>query len=207
MLCYQWMHIHGVPEIILSDRGKEFLGVVTSVCQCLDIKQVRTTPYHPRTNGLCESQHSQDTDHRIKNPFSERFGRRPNGPLCSRKFRSPATSHPLVPPTTYLHSIWSLVALLVCLRKTFVFPSRATLFRYPDTSNAPSSTAKIARSYRDCNSAPSRRTESIRSSCGKSMMMPGRVPSSPNKLSPKVTTLERQATSFVCASHNRNFPS
>ena len=56
-LCTLWIHTHGVPELILSDRGKEFLGVVTTVCQCLGIRQIRTTPYHPRTNGLCESQH------------------------------------------------------------------------------------------------------------------------------------------------------
>lgn len=43
--------------MILSDRGKEFLVVVTSVCRCLQIRQIRTTPYHPRTNGLWESQH------------------------------------------------------------------------------------------------------------------------------------------------------
>lgn len=51
------MHVHGVPELILSDRDKEFLGVATSVCRCLSILHTKTTPYHPRTNGLCESQH------------------------------------------------------------------------------------------------------------------------------------------------------
>ena len=71
-LCTQWMHIHGVPELILSDRVKEFLGVVTSVCTCLDVKQVRTTPYHPRTNGLCESQHKTLTTSRTENPFLPR---------------------------------------------------------------------------------------------------------------------------------------
>ena len=56
-LARSWFHVHGLPEFILSDRGKEFLGVLTVVCRMLDIKQVKTTPYHPRTNGLCESQH------------------------------------------------------------------------------------------------------------------------------------------------------
>ena len=56
-LCTQWIHVHGVPEIILSDRGKEFLGVITSVCKCLDIKHIQTIPYYPPTNDLCESQH------------------------------------------------------------------------------------------------------------------------------------------------------
>ena len=57
VLCTTWFHTHGIPEFILSDRGKEFLGVASTVCQLLGIKHVKTTPYHPRTNGLCESQH------------------------------------------------------------------------------------------------------------------------------------------------------
>ena len=56
-LCLHWICIHGVPGFLLSDRGKEFLGVVSSVCKLLDIKQICTTPYHPQTNGLCEVQH------------------------------------------------------------------------------------------------------------------------------------------------------
>ena len=56
-LCNHWFHVHGLPAFILSDRGKEFLGVVSTVCKSLNIKHIKTTPYHPRTNGLCESQH------------------------------------------------------------------------------------------------------------------------------------------------------
>lgn len=56
-LCRQWFHFHGIPEFILSDRGKEFMGVMSTVCALLGIKQIRTTPYHPQTNGLCEVQH------------------------------------------------------------------------------------------------------------------------------------------------------
>ena len=56
-LCNFWFHVHGLPSHILSDRGKEFLGVVSTVCVALEIKHIKTTPYHPRTNGLCESQH------------------------------------------------------------------------------------------------------------------------------------------------------
>ena len=32
-----------------------------TVCKILQIKHIRTTPYHPRTNGLCESQHKMLT--------------------------------------------------------------------------------------------------------------------------------------------------
>ena len=42
----QWMHVHGVPELILSDRGKKFLGVVTSVCN------IPTVPASPQGCGL-----------------------------------------------------------------------------------------------------------------------------------------------------------
>ena len=52
-----WFHVHGLPEIILSDRGKEFLRVVTAVCEALEIHHIRTIPYHPQSNGLCEAQH------------------------------------------------------------------------------------------------------------------------------------------------------
>ena len=57
----QWCHQHGLPQYILSDRGKEFQGVASTVCDILNIKQIRTIPYHPRTNGLCESQHKMLT--------------------------------------------------------------------------------------------------------------------------------------------------
>ena len=57
----QWCHMHGLPQFILSDRGKEFQGVASTVCEILQVKQIRTTPYHPRTNGLCESQHKMLT--------------------------------------------------------------------------------------------------------------------------------------------------
>ena len=56
-LCKYWFALHGVPEFILSDRGKEFMGVVTTICTACDIKQIRTTPGHPQANGLCEGQH------------------------------------------------------------------------------------------------------------------------------------------------------
>ena len=61
MLLRQWCHTHGLPEYILSDRGKEFLGVASAICEVLGINHIKTTPYHPRTNGLCESQHKMLT--------------------------------------------------------------------------------------------------------------------------------------------------
>lgn len=52
VLLRRWCHTYGLSEYILSDRGKEFLGVTLTVCEVLGVKQVKTTPYHPRTNGL-----------------------------------------------------------------------------------------------------------------------------------------------------------
>ena len=37
-----WFIIHGLTEHILSDRGKEFMGVVTAVCNVMTMKQVFT---------------------------------------------------------------------------------------------------------------------------------------------------------------------
>ena len=33
------------------------MGVMSTVCALLGVKQIRTTPYHPQTNELCEVQH------------------------------------------------------------------------------------------------------------------------------------------------------
>ena len=41
----------------MSDRGKEFMELLTTLCVAVEIKQIRTTPAHPQTNGLCEIQH------------------------------------------------------------------------------------------------------------------------------------------------------
>ena len=43
-LCHNWFVIHGTPQFILSDRGKEFMGVVSTVCRATGIVQIRTTP-------------------------------------------------------------------------------------------------------------------------------------------------------------------
>ena len=56
-LCKYWFAIHDIPEFIPSDRGKEFMGVVSTIRAACTIKQIRTTPGHPQANVLCESQH------------------------------------------------------------------------------------------------------------------------------------------------------
>ena len=45
----------GLPLEMLSDQGSQFTGkLAKEVCKLLQIKQVRTTAYHPQTNGAIE---------------------------------------------------------------------------------------------------------------------------------------------------------
>lgn len=45
----------GAPQIILSDQGTNFQSkLVKYICELFNIKQTRTTPYHPQTDGLVE---------------------------------------------------------------------------------------------------------------------------------------------------------
>ena len=47
-----------VPERILTDQGSQFCGrVMTQLCEQLGIEKVRTSPYHPETNGAVERMH------------------------------------------------------------------------------------------------------------------------------------------------------
>jgi transposase InsO family protein len=46
---------HGAPEILLSDRGKQFIGkVVSRLNQYMNIRKHTTTSYHPQTDGVVE---------------------------------------------------------------------------------------------------------------------------------------------------------
>ena len=49
----------GAPKSLLSDRGQNFLsGIVKILCKYLNIKQYRTSAYHPMTNSACERTNS-----------------------------------------------------------------------------------------------------------------------------------------------------
>ena len=45
----------GIPEEILSDQGPNFMSaLLQELYDLLQIKRLRTTPYHPQTDGLVE---------------------------------------------------------------------------------------------------------------------------------------------------------
>ena len=46
---------YGLPEKILTDQGRNFTGhLMNEICKLLRVEKLRTTPYHPQTNGQCE---------------------------------------------------------------------------------------------------------------------------------------------------------
>ena len=49
---------NGVPMTMLSDQGTQFMGVLMKcLCERLGVRQIRTTPYHPQSNGSVERMH------------------------------------------------------------------------------------------------------------------------------------------------------
>ena len=106
---------HGIPKTILTDQGSVFMSKLTQqLYQTLDIKRVRTSPYHPQSDGALERWHAclkgmmrraeidlrnwdkqlkfflfayRDTPHCVIgfSPFTLLFGREVKGPLCMLK--------------------------------------------------------------------------------------------------------------------------
>ncbi len=53
-----WIQRFGVPSVITSDRGAQFTSSLWSaLCSILSISHVKTTAYHPQSNGLVERFH------------------------------------------------------------------------------------------------------------------------------------------------------
>ena len=49
------MYVHGIPEQIHSDQGREFNNeLMEAICKGLDINHTSTTPYHPQCNAAAE---------------------------------------------------------------------------------------------------------------------------------------------------------
>jgi transposase InsO family protein len=52
--------IYGVPQVILSDCGTQFLSeIFKGVCRLLGIKRIQTTSWHPQSNGSNERTHKE----------------------------------------------------------------------------------------------------------------------------------------------------
>ncbi|KAL4082984.1 hypothetical protein QTP88_028314 [Uroleucon formosanum] len=50
--------LHGIPKVLVSDQGTEFLSrVLAETCKLLKIKKCNTSPYHPQANGALERSH------------------------------------------------------------------------------------------------------------------------------------------------------
>lgn len=100
---------YGVPKMIVSDNGPQFTSEeFQQFCNNNNVKHVRSTPYHPKTNGLVEravqtfknrfqaSKSVQDLDLRLANfLFSYRntphatTGRSPAELFMGRRLRTP----------------------------------------------------------------------------------------------------------------------
>ena len=46
---------YGFPSKIITDQGRNFKGeLIDHLCQLAGVQKLRTSPYHPQTNGQCE---------------------------------------------------------------------------------------------------------------------------------------------------------
>lgn len=53
-----WVSRYGVPSVITTDQGRQFESMLyLALCKLLGVKRIRTTPYHPISNGLVERFH------------------------------------------------------------------------------------------------------------------------------------------------------
>jgi len=55
LLVHHWISKYGVPEVITSDRGSQFVsGVWNELSKILCFKRIQTTSYNPKSNGKVE---------------------------------------------------------------------------------------------------------------------------------------------------------
>ncbi len=57
-LVKKFILIYGIPQIILTDQGRNFMGeVFKKVCKYFKIKKINCSAYHPESNGFLERSH------------------------------------------------------------------------------------------------------------------------------------------------------
>lgn len=50
--------LHGIPDTIVTDQGREFMSkIFTACCKLLKIEKINSTAYHPQSNGALERSH------------------------------------------------------------------------------------------------------------------------------------------------------
>ena len=55
VLWHNFICHYGFPEKLISDQGRNFEShLIADLCKLVKVKKIRTSPYHPMTNGQCE---------------------------------------------------------------------------------------------------------------------------------------------------------
>ena len=58
VLYNEYFSVFGFPQWLMSDQGTGFTSkVIQAMCSLLGIEKIRTTPYHPQSNGSAERVH------------------------------------------------------------------------------------------------------------------------------------------------------
>ena len=58
VLYNEYFSVFGFPKRLMSDQGTGFTSkVIAAMCSLLGIEKIRTTPYHPQSNGSAERVH------------------------------------------------------------------------------------------------------------------------------------------------------
>ena len=58
VLYNEYFSVFGFPRRLMSDQAPEFSGrVIAAMCDLLGVSKVRTSPYHPQSNGVVERAH------------------------------------------------------------------------------------------------------------------------------------------------------
>ena len=56
ILYNEFFSVFGFPRRLMSDQASEFTGqVISELCDLLGVTKIRTSPYHPQTNGTCRT--------------------------------------------------------------------------------------------------------------------------------------------------------